>query len=210
MSEWERNPRLFNSHKFLPFQDEPLNASLDLGECKPLEAFCRKGFNSGFSYKATDPQTGDIVGAAVCLRIHQDDKPDAEEEELYKSHEKFHRIMEISEYAYDRIDLFGRYPNCREMLQVEVVSVARSHRGQGIATRMLEEVLEEAKRREIPVVYCQCSSDFMAKLVRSLEFTEVFSIAYEHYKKDGVQTLSPPPPHDHLRVYIKWLGPIPK
>lgn len=118
--------------------------------------------------------------------------------------------MEISEYAYERIDLFGRYPNCKVMLQQEVSSVHRAYRSQGIATRLCQATIEEAKRHHVPVIYCQCSSDFVAKLVRSLEFTEVFSIAYEHYKKDGVQTLNPPKPHDHLRVYIKWLGEIPK
>lgn len=194
----------------IDLQDEPLNASLDLGECKPLEHFCRKGFNSGLSFKATDTQTKEIIGAIISLRVHQDDKADAEEEKLYQTHEKFHRIMEISEYAYDRVDLFGRYPNCKEMLQIEVIGVHRSYRGQGIATRMCEATMEEAKRLELPVVYCQCSSDYVAKLVRYLEFTEVFSIAYLHYKKDGVQTLNPPAPHDHLRVFIKWLGPVPK
>lgn len=183
---------------------------MNLGECKPLEEFCRKGFSSGFSYKATDPQTGEIVGATICLRVRQDDQLDAEEDKLNRTHEKFFRIMEISEYAYERIDLFGRYPNCKEMLQVEVASVHRSYRGQGLATQMHQEVLAEAKSSGIPVVYCQCSSDFVAKLVRSLDFTEVFSIAYEHYKKDGVQTLNPAAPHDHLRVFVKWLGPIPK
>lgn len=116
--------------------------------------------------------------------------------------------MEISEYAYNRIDLFGRYPNCKEMVQIEVASVHRSYRGQRIATKLVKAIIDEAKEKAIPVVYCQCSSDFVARLVRSLEFTEVFSIAYQHYKKDGVQTLNPPAPHDNLRVYIKWLNLI--
>lgn len=187
-----------------------MNASLDLGECKPLEYFCLQGINSGFSFKATDPQTGEIVGAKISVLLRQHDQPDAEQESLNATHEKFSRIMDISEYAYDRIDLFGRYPNCKEMLQCEVSSVHRSYRGQGIATRLCGAMIEEAKKQAVPVVYCQCSSDFVAKLVRSLEFTEVFSIAYSQYKKDGVQTLIPLPPHDHLRVYIKWLGEIPK
>lgn len=184
---------------------------MDLGECKPLEHFCRKGINSGFSFKATDSATGEIVGAKICILVKQTDQPDPEEETLFRTHEKFYRIMEISEYAYERIDLFGRYPKCKEMLQQEVSAVHRNYRSQGIATKLCKASTEEARKQKVPVVYCQCSSDFMARLVRSQEFTEVFSIAYEHYKKeDGVQTLNPPPPHDHLRVFIKWLGEVPK
>lgn len=166
--------------------------------------------DSGYSFKATDPQTGEIVGAKISILVRRDEQPDAEEEKFYRTHEKFFKIMEISEYAYERIDLFGRYPNCKEILQGEVSSVHRSYRGQGIARRLCVVTMEEAKRHAVPVMYCQCSSDFMAKVVRALEFTEVFSIAYQHYKKDGVQTLNPLPPHDHLRVYIKWLGEVPK
>lgn len=191
-------------------QDEPLNASLDLGECKPLEHFCRKCLDSGFSFKGVERDTGEIVGAFLCLRVRNDDQPDPEEEKLYRTHEKFYRIVEISEYAYERIDLFGRYPNCREMVQAEVLSVRRDYRSRGLATDLFEATVQEAVAAGVPVYYCQCSSDFAAKAAVNLNFIEVFSIAYEHFKKDGVQTLHPKPPHDNLKVFIKWLGPVPK
>lgn len=166
--------------------------------------------DSGFSFKAVDPVTGEIVGANLCLRLRNDEQPDVEEEKLYKTHEKFFRIMEISEYAYERIDLFGRYPNCLEMVQAEVLSVHRAYRGRGLGTKLFDASVNEATAAGVPVFYCQCSSDFAAKAAVNLNFTEVFSIAYEHFKKDGVQTLNPNPPHDYLKVFIKWLGPVPK
>lgn len=200
-------PQFPNGFKF---QDEPLNASLELGDCKPLEHFCRKTFNSGLSFKATDTVTGELLGVILCRRVRNGEQPDPEEEKLYRTHEKFYRIMEISEYAYDRVDLFGRYPNCKEIIQGEVLSVRASRRNRKVGTDLFNASVEEASAVGINAFYCQCSSDFAARAAISLNFTEVFSIAYSHFNKDGVQTLNPKPPHDNLKVFIKWLGPVPK
>lgn len=150
------------------------------------------------------------MGAKVYNVIRRTDVPDADEEKLYRSHDKFYKIIEISDYAFERVDLFGRYPKCQEILHGMAASVDPAYRGRGIATQLGKVLDEEAKQQGVCVMYCQTSSHFAAKSLQTLEFTEVFSIAYEHFKKDGVQTLNPPAPHDQLRVFIKWLGEIPK
>lgn len=87
----------------------------------------------------TRPPANDEDGAGVEAVI---------DDAIYKSHEKFYKIIQISTYAFDRVDLFGRYTLLDTILQAEVWSVAPSHRGRGIAQKMTKAVIEEVNQNE--------------------------------------------------------------
>lgn len=53
------------------FKDEPLNASLDLGECKELEQWSLSPISQNCSFKAVDSNNGRIVGIFINSLVHR-------------------------------------------------------------------------------------------------------------------------------------------
>lgn len=159
------------------FQDEPLNSSLDLGDCPELEHFCRSGLDSGLSLKVID-ELGTIIGVAVNSKVK---RGEVEDDSVYRGHEKFYKIIQVSEHAAKQVDLFGKHPEVNEYLEAKVLSVSADYRCQGIGKLLVNARLKLMEDLGIPVFYIQCSSYFAARIMEKSGFEEAFTMPYKEF-----------------------------
>ena len=73
------------------------------------------------------------------------------------------------------------------MLDIFILCTRRSHRGQGLATRLVNMALDSAREEGLRAAYAMGLSAFSQKIFRKMEFTEKVEILYKDYcqvKKD--------------------------
>ncbi|XP_059617137.1 arylalkylamine N-acetyltransferase 1-like [Phlebotomus argentipes] len=182
------------------FEDEPLNRSLKLGECKELEIFSTESLPEHISFKAV--RNGEILGVMINGVVHKNsDAPHAD----FSGHEKFQKIITMSEGLEHQCDIFGRFPELQSYVDGRIMCVANSARGLGIAGRLVEETLKHMISENLSLIYIQCSSLYSARVLEKLNFSEILTLKYEDYKIDGQQVFSPEKPHESVKIFIKRL-----
>lgn len=89
-------------------------------------------------------------------------------------------------------------------IELRILSMNPEYRGRGIAKSLVEESMRLAKSRGFEVMKMCCTSEFTAKIARSLGWQEFYRLAYKDYGKlSGSEfVMKPTPPHDHLYYYI--------
>ncbi|XP_022918295.2 arylalkylamine N-acetyltransferase 1-like [Onthophagus taurus] len=187
------------------FRDEPLNVDVKLldGEktCKELEEYSMKALKDNVSVMAiTD--SGKIIG--VCLNGIIN-KNDGKEEFIVKD-PKFSKITNLLSYVDKMADVFGKYPDIDKMISVDILSVDKSWRGQGIAKKLMNKTRELAREQDFKLMRCDCSSHFSAKAIARLGFQCIYSLKYEDYKKEGRPVFNPEHPHKEVTVYIQRIN----
>lgn len=92
-------------------------------------------------------------------------------------------------------------------IELRILSMNPQYRGKGIAKSLVEESIRVAKSRGFEVMKMCCTSEFTAKIARSLGWQEFYRLAYEDYGKvsGSEYTMKPTPPHDHIYYYITYL-----
>lgn len=185
-----------------------MNESLGLGECKELEHFCWKDVKDNLSYKAIDAN-GNCVGvflSALAFNSELDSEQQVDDDDLiYKKHEKFYRIIKITDALDRRVNLPQRYPEVREYVAGKVISVDGMLRGRGIASQLLERTLQEMQQRSLPLMTIQCSSLFSAQVVLKMGFQLIDKIPYKEFLMDGKQAIAPKDPHTEMSAFMKWV-----
>lgn len=187
-----------------------MNASLVLGECKELEYFCWKRIEDNLSYKAIDAN-GNCVGVflselGVNSSAHYNSESNKEDDLIYRQHEKFYRIIQLTDALDAKVNLPEMCPEVQEFVHGKVISVDSKYRGRGIAGQLLLRTLEEMKKRSLPLMYIQCSGLFSSKIVQKIGFELVGSIPYKEFLIDGKQVIAPKEPHTAMNGFIKWVG----
>lgn len=185
------------------FKDEPLNTSLDLGECKELEEYSVKCIPEHCSFKAVNPN-GQMIGILLNGIIKKNN--DGEEGQKLSDkcqHAKFKKILELMDYIDTKFNIFDLYPNAEKILDAKILSVDTSYRGMGIAGRLIEETIQYTKKNSIPVLHVLCTSHFSARVLEKLDFHEVFNLPYEKYVVNDEVVLNPAKPHVAARILVK-------
>lgn len=92
-------------------------------------------------------------------------------------------------------------------IELRILSMNPEYRGRGIAKRLTEESMRIAKSRGFEVMKMCCTSEFTAKIARSLGWQEFYRLAYKDYEKvsSSQYVLKPAPPHEHIYYYITYL-----
>ncbi|GAB0095829.1 hypothetical protein DMENIID0001_112590 [Sergentomyia squamirostris] len=182
------------------FEDEPLNRSLVLGECKQLEMFSIECLPEDLSFKAM--RNGEIIGVMINGIMRKDfEGPHTD----FSGHEKFQKIITMSESLEHQCDIFGRFPDIDRFVDGRIMCVSSDARGLGIAGKLVEETLNRMIRENLPMIYIQCSSLYSARVLEKLNFEEILSLKYEDYQIDGMVVFTPEKPHEHVKIFIKRL-----
>lgn len=92
-------------------------------------------------------------------------------------------------------------------IELRILSMNPEYRGRGIAKRLTEESMKIAKSRGFEVMKMCCTSEFTAKIARSLGWQEFYRLAYKDYGKvsSSQYVLKAAPPHEHIYYYITHL-----
>lgn len=187
-----------------------MNESLGLGECAALEHFCWKDVKDNLSLKAIDAN-GNCVGVFLCaLGVCAgpgDQMTMSEVDDLiYRRHEKFYRIIRLTEALDRKVNLAERFPRLREFVEGKVIAVDGKLRGMGIAAQLVQRMFQEMQKRQLPLMSIQCSGFYSAQVMIRLGFEQVAAIPYKDFLIDGHQAIKPKEPHVQITAFIKWVN----
>ncbi|XP_056642052.1 arylalkylamine N-acetyltransferase 1-like isoform X1 [Diorhabda sublineata] len=186
------------------FKDEPLNAFLELvtddnPTCETLEEFTVGHIPDGVNLMAI--KDNEIVGLCLCVSVNK-----VEQQKIFDcQNEKYNKLVRLLDYADKQCDPFQIYPECSRGISVQVISVAKSCRGMGIATTLIEKASVLAKEKGYQFITIACTSLYSSKLAEKLNFRVKFSLDYTDYKENGQIVFKPDPPHTALTIYLKKL-----
>lgn len=193
------------------FRDEPLNVAVGLLDesetCPELEEYCISSIPDGVSLMAISP-TGKILG--VCLNgimRREDSMNDSNDNSKDCPNPKFKKILDLLTTVGRESDIFKQFPDVDKVIDIRIVSVDDSCRGQGIAKALLDKTKVLAKDLGYPMVRVDCTSHFSAKAVARLGFQCVYTLPYsEHLSKDGEPVFTPEPPHTCVKTYVHLIA----
>lgn len=192
------------------FQDEPLNVSIRLMQddepqldktLEELENFCTSSINQGTSLMAISKE-GKMVG--VCLnetirKVTQDIHSHFEDGQS----QKFNKIKKLLDTFNQQADIFGKYPDMEQLLDLKILSVDDECRGQGIGKALIERTKEIAKEKGFSLIKVDCTSHFTGLAASRLGFHCVHSLDYETYTdQHGQRIFNTLPPHKALTMYV--------
>ncbi|XP_054273853.1 uncharacterized protein LOC128993831 [Macrosteles quadrilineatus] len=92
-------------------------------------------------------------------------------------------------------------------IELRVLMVTEGWRGRGVARRLVERSIQEAKAAGFKALTMCCVNEYTARLARSLGWKEHYRLAYSDYPRlsgRNVQ-LIPNPPHEHVYCYYTEL-----
>ncbi|XP_056642053.1 arylalkylamine N-acetyltransferase 1-like isoform X2 [Diorhabda sublineata] len=143
----------------------------------------------------------EIVGLCLCVSVNK-----VEQQKIFDcQNEKYNKLVRLLDYADKQCDPFQIYPECSRGISVQVISVAKSCRGMGIATTLIEKASVLAKEKGYQFITIACTSLYSSKLAEKLNFRVKFSLDYTDYKENGQIVFKPDPPHTALTIYLKKL-----
>ncbi|XP_050053423.1 arylalkylamine N-acetyltransferase 1-like isoform X2 [Aphis gossypii] len=192
------------------FRDEPLilgiNMLDDNDSLAKLEKYCFNFVDNGLAFKAVSPN-GDLIGVVLNnLTYRVDREKNNENEEDTKDNTKFNIITEFLDKVEREADVFQKFPNVDRVMDIKIISVDESFRGQGVCKALIDKTIEIALENECPMVYVECSSYFSAKAAERLGFECIYTLYFRDYlDKNGEVVFKTPPPHDSSKVYVLHL-----
>lgn len=100
--------------------------------------------NLGFAFKAVS-SNGDIIGIILNGLMYRGDgnKESEENEESEENVEdvKFNYITTFLDKVERDVDVFNRYPNVDGLMDIKIISVDESYRGQGICKALINKTM---------------------------------------------------------------------
>lgn len=189
-------------------RDEPLNAAINL--IKEEDVAIRKYiiglFDNGLAFKAVSPN-GDLIGVVLNnLTYRVAREKNNENEEDAKDNTKFNIITAFLDKVEQEADVFQKFPNVDRVMDIKIISVDESFRGQGVCKALIDKTMEIALENKCPMVYVECSSYFSAKAAERLGFECIYTLYFRDYlDENGEVIFKTPPPHDSSKVYVLHL-----
>jgi len=189
------------------FRDEPLILSIDMQEdvdsLSKLENYCFNFVDNGLGFKAVTPN-GDLMGVILSSIVCKKERGETNESEnKTKDNTKFKDIVTLLDKVEREADVFGKYPNVNRVIDIKIVSVDESFRGQGVCKALIDKTIELASEKECQMVYVECSSYFSAKAAERLGFECIYTLYFRDYvDENGEIIFKTPPPHDSSKVYV--------
>lgn len=104
-----------------------------------------------------------------------------------------------------KFDMWSAYPDAKQCLDANSLSVDESARGLGIAKALTERSMEYGRLNGYHLIQMSCSSKFSAMVCERLEMDRLFAIKFDDYKVNGEVVLRPDAPHTENVVYVKKL-----
>uniref|UniRef100_A0A2S2N683 aralkylamine N-acetyltransferase n=1 Tax=Schizaphis graminum TaxID=13262 RepID=A0A2S2N683_SCHGA len=192
------------------FRDEPLILGINMLEdndsLAKLESYCFNYVDNGLAFKAVSPN-GDLMGVVLNNLMYRiDGEKNNEIEGDTKDDTKFNIITTFLDKIEREVDVFKKYPNVDCVMDIKIISVDESFRGQGVCKALIDKTIELAVENECPMVYVECSSYFSAKAAERLGFECIYTLYFRDYlDENGEVIFKTPPPHDSSKVYVLHL-----
>lgn len=192
------------------FKNEPINESVKLLEnessrCMDLERYCIKAMHGGISYVAVT-DTEKIISVSLNI-ISALDEVDSEEIEY--SDPKFLIVDKFLTIAGGNGTkaILKKFPNCKKVWDVKVLSTDSQWRGKGIAGVLLDLSRKTAYEKGCDLIRMDCSSYYSARVAEKLGFELVHEMLFDDYREDGKPVFAIPHPHTSATTYVQKILP---
>lgn len=98
-------------------------------------------WNSGLAFKAVSPD-GDLIGVVLNnVMCRGDGEKNNESEEDTKDNTKFNDITAFLDKVEREADVFKKYPNVDRVMDIKIISVDESFRGQGVCKALIDKTM---------------------------------------------------------------------
>lgn len=134
--------------------------------------------DEGFTELAIDQETGQIVGFSIGGLVEAHNFTNS----LVKT-EKFADILKLLEFMAKNANLAKRF-GVTQIYSIYAVGVDPRYRQQGIATALMENQFEKARKSGAALVSADTTGIKSAGLVKKLGMEVVFSIAFNDYRDE--------------------------
>ncbi|XP_054275071.1 uncharacterized protein LOC128994501 isoform X2 [Macrosteles quadrilineatus] len=172
------------------FPDNPLTNIFGLEELPPPPPSPRPPKADGdFTFMAVDAQ-GNIVGVAI-------NKASVDHDFGTEVHPKVKKLIEFMDW----VEVEARLDTLPEKtIELRVLAVHREWRRRGVARRLAEESVRQAREAGHQAIRTCCTSEYTARLARSLGWRQHYCLRYLEYPGD-VQ-LTPQQTHECIYYYV--------
>lgn len=199
------------------FADEPLNKAVKL--CRKgeghleLERHSLSTLASHLSVMAVDDNNR-VVGVTLNGVLRRGDVEQAQEA-LKSSHdERFKKIFSFLYGANLQSNLFEEL-HVDKLFEIRILSVDSACRGQGLATKLMQESESVARANGFEVLKADATGIISQKILHSQGFVVQNEVPYngeeddedenEEKRHHGLPKLNVEPPHDALRIMYKCI-----
>ncbi|XP_065370897.1 arylalkylamine N-acetyltransferase-like 2 [Calliphora vicina] len=142
-----------------------------------------------------------IVGALMAGPKGPDEADHLFEEAANLGPTKWGHILQFLACVERDANICGRF-KVQKVLHVHVMGVNREMHGQNIGRRLVEQVLNVAKRLNFKMVAADCTSYYSARLFERMGF-ECINIKYykDYVDETGKQVFKPDAPHECVKTF---------
>lgn len=144
---------------------------------------------------------GVLIAAKIHNREHERNAETAKACDTKKSADVLHFLSYIDEKANycNRLQI-------PEALHMHIVSVHKNYLGRGIAKKLLEFCIENAKQLKFRAVTVDCTNYYTAKIATKLDFKLISIVTYDEYNEHiGKKLFTPIAPHTEIKSYALML-----
>lgn len=162
-------------------------------------------YADGTSFVAVDDATNNIVGACITGPDDPSSKQVFLDKASQTANKKWAHYLRL--YARLAIDtnIYRRF-NVENFFHVHCLTVNGDYRGRSIATKLVQQSFVEAAFHGYKVCSIYASNIYTERVAVKLkmELVSEFPMA-SIVDEDGVRLTYPPPPHTHIRTFVKQL-----
>jgi len=166
--------------------DNPLLRAVGMtpDEYYPIaETVCKLAVKHDCSYITIDKNNGEIIGFLLCKDLM------SQENELKNLSEFSQRVRPIrtlidticAGYTEEKKVISG------DVINLLMLGVKKEYRGQGIASHLVVQTLEKARRKGFKIAISQAVHTRAQQIFLNLDFKEIFSVEYGSYSFQGVK-----------------------
>lgn len=176
--------------------DDPVPDDIDL----VLESF-----DGGTSFVAIDDATNTIVAACIAGPDDPSSTQTMLDEASRTANKKWAHYLRL--YARLAIDtnIYRRF-NVEKTFHVHCLTVNGDYRGRSIATKLVQKSFETAASLGYKMCSINCSNIYTERIAVKLKMEWISELSMASIvDEDGVRLTYPPPPHTHIRNFVKQL-----
>lgn len=146
-----------------------------------------------------------LVGVLIAAKIHNREHERNAEEAKTCDNKKSADVLKFLSYIDEKANYCNRL-EIPEALHMHIVSVHKDYLGRGIAKKLLEFCIENARQLKFQAVTVDCTNYYTAKIATKLDFKLISIVTYDEYNEHiGEKLFTPIAPHTEIKSYALML-----
>lgn len=146
-----------------------------------------------------------LAGVLIVAKIQSTEHERNAEEAKFCDTKKAADVLKFLSYIDEKADYCNRL-KIPETLHIHIVSVSKEYQGRGIAKKLFEFCIENARLLKYRAVTVDCTNQYTAKIATKLDFKLISIVTYDEYNEHiGEKLFTPIAPHTEIKSYALML-----